>query len=95
VEEKPPQQKPNGTATFELQQLGKTFWVLTGASRLSAERLRNTNRRMWRVHAAIANPLRGSFGCLGEKNGSVASITRSGAFIILKQVKVTPYELRL
>lgn len=55
---------------------------------LSAERLRNTNRRLWRVHAAIANPLRGCFGSLGEKNRSVASITRSGAFIILDRLLV-------
>jgi hypothetical protein len=35
VEEKPPQQKPNGTScTFECKRIGKTIWVLTGAGKV-------------------------------------------------------------
>jgi hypothetical protein len=41
VEEKPPQQKPNGTAFLGMQQNMQIFWVLTGDA-LTAEALRNT-----------------------------------------------------
>ena len=58
--------------------------MLTGASGSPQSGFGIQNRRWTRVHAAVATPLRGGFGHLGEKNKSVASITRSDAFILLR-----------
>jgi hypothetical protein len=61
VEEKPPQQKPKDTARLiDAQQDAKANWVLAG-DELTAESLRNTNRRLKRVHVRVAT-LKKRFG---------------------------------
>jgi hypothetical protein len=54
VEEKPPQQKPNGTMHLRVQQDVKTNWVLTGDGSPQSD-FGIQKSRFECVHAGIAN----------------------------------------
>jgi len=62
VEEKPPQQKPSGTAfLLKREQDVQTFCVLTGDA-LAASLFGIQNRRIKRVHVRFANLIKEYFG---------------------------------
>jgi hypothetical protein len=72
VEEKPPQQKPNGTGRESVTKKLNLIWVLTGDGSPQSV-IGIQNRWFERVHARTTNPLTKGFGRSKKKNKSVDS----------------------